>query len=128
MAQDQQRRDIPPLRQVLEVPDRCLWRGLQQRLVPHRPGVPAPTLVPAQSQVLVNGHNHHRATLATAALSLSLPLMLADLRALAIPVGALTGLLVEPDLDLTGATHSEALVIRKMGRVIGILWQLYWYP
>jgi uncharacterized metal-binding protein len=50
------------------------------------------------------------------------------MRALAVTAGTLTGLVVEPDLDISGKTESEKLIERKFGKWIGIAWRAYWYP
>ena len=76
----------------------------------------------------MEGRHHHRVTLVLAGVTLITPIVTGDVRALAMTAGALTGLVVEPDLDVDHRTHSENLVYRHAGKAIGTLWQLYWYP
>lgn len=76
----------------------------------------------------MEGRHHHRVTLVLAGVTLIAPIVTGDVRALAMTAGALTGLVVEPDLDVDHRTHSENLVYRHAGRAVGLLWQIYWYP
>jgi uncharacterized metal-binding protein len=42
--------------------------------------------------------------------------------------GALTGLLLSPDLDVDNGNISDAIIRRRLGCVIESLWHFYWSP
>ena len=46
---------------------------------------------------------------------------------LPVSIGCMIGLIINNDLDVDGVTHSEALVRRNVGGLIGALWFLLWY-
>lgn len=72
-----------------------------------------------------DGHTHAIATLTVA--GLVAPLALLDWRALPLAAGALTGLVVDPDLDHDGWTLAERRVWRWW-KPAGAVWRLFWYP
>ncbi len=42
--------------------------------------------------------------------------------------GALTGILLSPDLDVDHRTHSEYVVYHYLGKFLGALWFAFWWP
>ncbi|HNT26252.1 MAG TPA: DUF2227 family putative metal-binding protein [Anaerolineales bacterium] len=50
------------------------------------------------------------------------------LHGMAFVAGCMTGLLVNPDLDMRHDTRSHTLVRRSAGFVWGALWRYYWTP
>jgi uncharacterized metal-binding protein len=72
-----------------------------------------------------DGRTHAAATLALAACAGACSLL--DPRALPVTAGILTGLILDPDLDIDGWTGSERRVWR-LWRPLGWAWRVYWYP
>jgi len=72
----------------------------------------------------MNGKAHGTATVALA--SLSLPLALVDARALVVGAGALSGLLLDPDLDVDG-WGGPALRLKRLWKPLGWMWRGLWY-
>jgi len=48
--------------------------------------------------------------------------------ALACFGGALAGVLISPDLDIQGRTHSNEVVYQYMGSILGAAWYAFWWP
>ena len=79
---------------------------------------------------MASGHTHERITqLATPFVAASAFWHSADVTlAVAAGVGCWLGIYLSPDLDICGMTRSENQVARHFGRVVGILFWLFWYP
>jgi uncharacterized metal-binding protein len=77
-----------------------------------------------------NGKTHARATLALAVDSGVLSYQMGQplQYAAALAGGALTGLVLTPDLDVDGGCISDDFVREYAGRPAGWFWSLYWRP
>ena len=47
---------------------------------------------------------------------------------LACGLGCLSGIILSPDLDIPNRTRSEYLVYRYMGKILGGVWFVLWWP
>ncbi len=78
---------------------------------------------------MASGAQHIRSTLI-----ISLPMGLSayaisDLHGgIACLAGVLAGVILSPDLDIKTRTSSEYLVYRYMGKYLGLIWFMLWYP
>lgn len=48
--------------------------------------------------------------------------------AIAFGLGCLTGLVVNPDLDVDHGSNSHSLVKRYAGNIVALFWFLFWWP
>lgn len=78
-----------------------------------------------------SGRTHTTATLLTSfALAATAAYLVASTNQphwAALPIGAITGLLITPDLDVDNGSISHAHA-RNIGCLFGLLWSLYWTP
>lgn len=78
-----------------------------------------------------DGHIHARAT---AIVAIAAPLILYragvanTAHAAYVSAGALTGILVSPDLDLMENGNLSLAIIRKRSHFLAWLWKIFWYP
>lgn len=77
---------------------------------------------------MTNGQNHARITTALAPMAgvASMLIMQSPAIGLCVGIGTLSGLAIEPDLDIATLTHSERRMIRRYG-ALGRAWSAFWY-
>jgi uncharacterized metal-binding protein len=79
---------------------------------------------------LPNGIRHQSATVALALPIWPMVYMLSGspVTATLVTEGVLTGLLISPDLDVDSGCIHHAIIRQTFGEVIGLAWELYWWP
>ena len=75
-----------------------------------------------------SGKIHSQDSIALAALTLALPFVTDLPFSISIPVaaGCVSGIILSPDLDQEGKTHSENVIFRML-KPLGVVFFLYWY-
>ncbi|MCA9052080.1 MAG: DUF2227 family putative metal-binding protein [Planctomycetaceae bacterium] len=77
---------------------------------------------------MTTGRNHARITklLAIPAGLVGMTMTQSPVIGICVTIGVLSGLNIEPDLDISTLTHSERKLIYRHG-LMGRLWSAYWY-
>lgn len=80
---------------------------------------------------MATGKQHAQAARKVIKISVFISLLLTllfDLHAIAGPVGAICGWLIDPDLDHHHITSRSERRIWNVNPVLGYLWEVFWYP